>query len=297
MPKNSSTGKNGKRRLPILAFIEKYVDCHGYSPSDREIQQSLNVPIGNVHYHINEMEKKGWIASTKTEKGRRRPGTIHLTDDGRKALAAFVPDQSLQAVLSTLEGPRKQGQVSNPDPSPATQQPQLPGIADKPPRDLPRPVHDAHYMILSAQISNRGVGSISTIPVYGLISASFNVLHFSSDASLSDLDPESYLSINQDMLPANLKTEKLYALEVRGDSMIDVGIHSGDFVILRPTHTAENGDMCAVRIDDEETTLKYFYREEKRVRLEPANSSIPPKYLGPSHTVQIQGQVVLVVRE
>ncbi len=90
--------------------------------------------------------------------------------------------------------------------------------------------------------------------------------------------------------------ENLYALEVRGDSMIDALVGDGDLVILRYQQTAENGDMIAAWIkDQEETTLKYFYLEGDHVRLQPANPNYQPIWV-PADQVEIQGKVIAVVR-
>lgn len=100
-------------------------------------------------------------------------------------------------------------------------------------------------------------------------------------------------------LPADLwpdPDEGLYALRVRGDSMIDAYIADGDVVILRRQDTARNGDMVAVWLRDrQEVTLKRFYQEGRRVRLQPENPQVPPIYARPSD-VEIQGQVVGVIR-
>ena len=78
--------------------------------------------------------------------------------------------------------------------------------------------------------------------------------------------------------------------------MVDAGIHNGDYVIIRPAQTAQDGDMCVVWINEREPTLKYFYREKTCIRLEAANAEIAPRYIGPPNTVRIEGIVVLVVR-
>jgi len=90
--------------------------------------------------------------------------------------------------------------------------------------------------------------------------------------------------------------ENLYALEVRGDSMIDALVGDGDLVILRYQQTAQNGEMIAAWLkDQEEATLKYFHLEGDRVRLEPANPSYQPIWV-PADQVEIQGKVVAVIR-
>jgi repressor LexA len=91
--------------------------------------------------------------------------------------------------------------------------------------------------------------------------------------------------------------EGLYALRVKGDSMIDALVNDGDIVVLKHQREARNGDMVAVRLlDRDETTLKHFYRENGHVRLQPANPTLEPIYLHPSQ-VEVQGQVVAIVRQ
>lgn len=86
-----------------------------------------------------------------------------------------------------------------------------------------------------------------------------------------------------------------YVLRVRGDSMIDEQIRDGDFVIVEDRKTAENGEMVIALLGGSEVTLKKFYRENGRVRLQPANPALQPLILD-AGVVQIQGVVVGVMR-
>jgi repressor LexA len=90
-------------------------------------------------------------------------------------------------------------------------------------------------------------------------------------------------------------TEDVYALEVDGDSMIDALINSGDVVLMKRQTEARNGDMVAALLRGEETTLKRFYLEGDRVRLQPANPTMDPIY-APAGDVEIQGKVIMVIR-
>ena len=91
--------------------------------------------------------------------------------------------------------------------------------------------------------------------------------------------------------------EGLFALRVKGDSMIDALVNDGDVVVLKRQQEARNGEMVAVRLlDRDETTLKHFYRENGHVRLQPANPTMAPIFVHPSQ-VQVQGQVVAIVRQ
>jgi repressor LexA len=109
-----------------------------------------------------------------------------------------------------------------------------------------------------------------------------------------DAVPEEHLELARGIV----KDEQgLYALQVQGESMIDALVNDGDVVVMKHQETAENGDMVAVwLVDREETTLKKFYREGKRVRLQPANPTMQPIYADPGN-VQVQGKVVMVIRQ
>jgi SOS regulatory protein LexA len=90
----------------------------------------------------------------------------------------------------------------------------------------------------------------------------------------------------------SLKGE-LYALKVKGDSMAGDGIFDGDIVIFRKKAVPENGDTVVAVIDDNEATLKKFYKESNRIRLEPANPDYKPIY---RKNVNIRGVVVKIIR-
>ena len=89
----------------------------------------------------------------------------------------------------------------------------------------------------------------------------------------------------------------LFALRVKGQSMIDALIDDGDVVVLKQQETCENGETVAVWLKDQrETTLKKFYLEGDRVRLQPANSTMEPIFT-PAENVAVQGRLVTVLRE
>ena len=91
--------------------------------------------------------------------------------------------------------------------------------------------------------------------------------------------------------------EGLYALRVKGDSMMDALINDGDIVVMCHQKVARTGEMVAVRLKDRnETTLKKFHPEGKRIRLQPANPRVQPVYVHPAK-VEIQGKVVAVIRQ
>lgn len=102
------------------------------------------------------------------------------------------------------------------------------------------------------------------------------------------------LSLTRDIIQ---EQEGLFALKVKGDSMIDALINDGDIVVMKKQETAENGEMVAVWLRDEkETTLKRVYREKKQIRLQPMNPTMKPFYAH-ADNVQVQGKVLLVIRQ
>lgn len=111
-----------------------------------------------------------------------------------------------------------------------------------------------------------------------------------------DFPPFEYEALT---LPSDLvkSSEGVFALHVKGDSMIDALVSDGDIVIMKHQQVADNGNMVAARlIDEDETTLKYFFLEEDQVRLQPANPTMPPIYTHASN-VEIQGKILTVIRQ
>jgi repressor LexA len=96
--------------------------------------------------------------------------------------------------------------------------------------------------------------------------------------------------------PDLLSTGEHFALEVRGDSMIEAGILDGDTVLIRKGDGADTGDIVVALIDDEEATLKRFRRRGASIALEPANSSYEVRILPPNR-VRVQGKLVGLFRK
>jgi repressor LexA len=84
-----------------------------------------------------------------------------------------------------------------------------------------------------------------------------------------------------------------YVLKVRGDSMVDAHIADGDFVVIRPQETARNGDIVVAQVEENSVTLKRFFKEKGRIRLQPANESYAPQFY---EDVRIQGKLIGVIR-
>ncbi len=106
---------------------------------------------------------------------------------------------------------------------------------------------------------------------------------------------EAYQEVSETMSVPELLAPSgdAYVLRVRGDSMVDAHIEDGDFVVIRPQQTARNGDIVVAQVEENAVTLKRFFREKGRVRLQPANDAYPPQFYA---DVRIQGKLVGVIR-
>jgi repressor LexA len=133
------------------------------------------------------------------------------------------------------------------------------------------------------------------IPIVGRIVAGLPVPIPSSDFNY--FDHETAIEVARSMLPSKEKQTDLFALEVQGDSMIDAMVNDGDIVVMKRAQEAKNGEMVAVwLLDRDETTLKYIYHENGKVRLQPANKQMNPIIIDNPDTVQVQGKVLMIVR-
>jgi len=228
----------GNRHKKIMRFLTEFQESNGYSPSIREIGESINVKSTSlVDYYLKQLEELGYISR---ENHISRSICIKKEIESEPSLASRVTDavQKAGAALDDLLQIPVMGRI----------------VASEP---IPMPVSDVNYF-----------------------------------------DPESSIEIARSLLPAKEKIEDLFALEVQGDSMIDAMINDGDMVVMKRTNRAENGEMVAVWLDDkDETTLKYFYKEQNRIRLQPANPSMGPIYINNPASLRIMGKVVMVIRQ
>lgn len=103
-------------------------------------------------------------------------------------------------------------------------------------------------------------------------------------------NPNEYFSLPKDLLPRN---NDVFTLEVSGDSMINIGIFDGDIVIVKKAKTAENGEIVVAMTDENEVTLKRFYKEKGHIRLQPENDNLEPIIL---NNVTILGKAIGLYR-
>jgi repressor LexA len=131
------------------------------------------------------------------------------------------------------------------------------------------------------------------VPVIGMIAAGEPIPVPTPDtwdiAAVSDT-----MGVSQELIQGK---EDIYALRVKGMSMVDALINDGDIVLMQHVSSIENGQMAAVWLRAEkEVTLKKVYVESGRIRLQPANSQMKPFYTNPDN-IEIQGRVIAVLRQ
>ncbi len=133
---------------------------------------------------------------------------------------------------------------------------------------------------------------VATVPIIGTIAAGQPIPVPTAD-TWQTYDPDETLELPPDMVGSR---ENVYALRVKGNSMIDALVNDGDIVIMESASTAQDGDMVAAWLKrEQEATLKRFYREGSRVRLQPANEAMEPIRTEASN-VEVQGRVIGAIR-
>lgn len=135
--------------------------------------------------------------------------------------------------------------------------------------------------VLEKKIAN--IISGTELPLAGFIAAGAPIEPYT--------DPNAAFAVPNTMIDPRKKS---YVLQVKGESMIEDGILDGDYVVIEETNQARNGDIVVAMIENGIVTLKRFFKEPTRVRLEPANSAMQPIY---ARDVAIQGRCVGLIRK
>ena len=134
-------------------------------------------------------------------------------------------------------------------------------------------------------------GKLVYVPIVGVIAAGEPIPVPASDTG--NVISTEMLEVSEELTHGR---QSIYALRVKGDSMLDALIKDGDIVLMEHVKNAENGDTVAVWLKKEqEVTLKKFFVEPNDIRLEPANSQMKPIYTAPDN-VEVQGKVLAVIR-
>lgn len=142
------------------------------------------------------------------------------------------------------------------------------------------------YQTRAIEISeNKKSPRLVKIPLLGVIAAG---------KPIETTQQKEFIAVPQSKLP---KMGDVFALRVAGNSMVDENINDGDIILVKQQSVAENGQKVVALIDNYETTLKKFYKEKGRVRLQPANKNMEPIILRNGRDIAIQGIVLDVIRE
>ena len=149
------------------------------------------------------------------------------------------------------------------------------------PKAPPAPVQTALSRPAPA-VQPRPANDVVEIPLHGRIAAGVPMEALETTATLP-------------VPAALLGPGEHYALEVSGDSMIDAGILDGDYALIRRTSTARDGEIVVALVRGEEATLKYLFREQGKVRLDPANAAYDPQFYRPRE-VEVQGKLAGLLR-
>lgn len=128
-----------------------------------------------------------------------------------------------------------------------------------------------------------GVKDMLEVPILGFIACGAPIEPYT--------DPNATLMVNASLIPNGSSS---YVLQAKGDSMVDDGILNGDYVVVKEQSMANNGDIVVAVLKNGFATLKKFYQEANRIRLQPANSAMLPIYV---NEVEIRGKVVAVIRQ
>jgi repressor LexA len=132
----------------------------------------------------------------------------------------------------------------------------------------------------------------TAIPIVGQIAAGQPIPVPNTD-EWPNPDYDDAIEVTEEMTGGR---DGLFALRVKGTSMIDALVNDGDIVLMQPASSADEGDMVAVWLkNEEEVTLKHLHHEGDKIRLQPANSTMPPIYTTPENE-EVQGKVVCTIR-
>ncbi|GDX62499.1 LexA repressor [Candidatus Saccharibacteria bacterium] len=134
---------------------------------------------------------------------------------------------------------------------------------------------------VEASVNEPGVG----LPILGLIAAGSPIETISGHKETLEVPAFMVGSKNS------------YVLQVKGQSMIEDGIHDGDYVVVQEKEVPSNGDTVVALVNNGEATLKRYYKEKDHIRLQPANSTMEPIIVKPSTPIKIQGVLIGLIRK
>ena len=258
-----------KRQIDVLLCIQGNIKRNQIPPTYREIGNELDINSTNaISDHVKALKKKGYLVDHDDDTSGKARGLI-LTKKAqsffRNHFEYFYANSMSgfgESLFSTNEIQRLSKSAEN-------------GFV----HDDDLEGEQQSYMEHFQQLQN-----IIQVPILGQVAA--------GNPILASEEYDETVQVDSSMTSG---ARNVFALRVKGDSMIEEGIHDGDIVIVRKQNTAKDGNIVVALIEDE-ATVKYFFREKHRIRLQPANSTMNPIYLTPQQEVCIQGVVTSVFR-
>ena len=250
----------------IVRFIWTYRRTHGIAPTLSEIAEALGVSKITVHEHIGLLEKKGAL---KKEKYQSR--SLTLSRAVIRELEAVDKERERLGMMpaASNDGGGRSSSSSTSSTSSTSSSGRASAAAAK-------SAHSGSHKATSAPAHAHS----PTVPLLGKIAAG---------APIEALEETAELDIGQ-----TLRLDRAsYALRVRGDSMIDDGIHDGDFVLVEKRTNPRDGETVVAVLEGNEATLKRFYRDASSggYRLMPANARLQPIVVS-KNKLEIRGVVV-----
>ncbi len=249
-----------RKQLDLLEFIHKRVQRDGVPPSFDEMKLALDLRSkSGIHRLITALEERGFI---------RR-----LAHRARAIEIVRLPEAL--GGRSTLDTDRETGAGTGPETGTGFR-----------PRVIEGDRRDRGSQAGPAPRGALPIDAVEALdlPIMGRIAAG-QPIEAIEDGARNIAVPGAMLSGGADH----------YALEVKGDSMIEAGINDGDIVVIREGSTAENGDIVVAMVDGYETTLKRFRRNGNAIALEPANAAYETRVFREDQ-VQVQGRLVGLIR-
>jgi len=265
------------RQQDVLNLIVKLSEEHGYPPTLAELASALGLKNRmTVHQHVAALKKKGLV---HWEPGLNR--SLRVLSEGFKH-CQNLPEGLKAGLTDFLDGAASGALVSAADSHAADNH-----VADN---------HTVGVAALAAKgvidfnsRRQKGAADFSAggpprgIPMAGAIAAG---------RPIDAVESREFLEIDSQYGEAGC-----FALQVKGESMIEDGIFDGDFVIVKPNPSPNNGEVVVALLEDGSATLKRFYKERGGFRLQPANSEMEPIFVSGNQTLTIQGTVVALFRK
>ena len=256
------------RQRAVLDYIASSIDDRGYPPTLREIGNHLGIRSTNgVNDHLRALERKGYLTREDMKSRTLRPTGLGESMARRAGQARAA---SAVANLAGEDGP-VHGRLHGMGPGDPGRDEGATERRAGPPTLRSVPTYD----------------NVVDIPIVGRVAA--GALSEAIEA------PEDTVRVDRMLLGS---TRDVFGLRIAGDSMIDAGIHDGDYVFVRKQLNANRGDIV-VALVGEDATCKYYYPERDHIRLQPANDQIAPILLPKNdwRSTQILGVVVGVYRK